>query len=210
MMFQHMFAEMNEMLDDIIKFYHVAQGAEKQDLAKKWHLLKTMSDGIIEEWLNFEEKMGAFRQSLADSEGKESYELPEMKCDAFVKGQGYYKLLMFTESLTKFRLALEEFPDSLVTRTYLAMCLMHLEQYEEAIPHFWRVLEDADNRRLRSIIYNALGCIEAHHGGRDKAKEYFKLAHYHDPSLAEPLANLEACMRSSGKLQYGNELTSLL
>lgn len=207
-MFQHMFAEMNEMLDDIIKFYPVAIGDQKQELARKWHLLKAMSDGIIEEWLNFEEKMAEFRQTWASLAG--SCEIPEMKCGAFVKGQGYYKLLMFRQALEQFRAVLDEFPDSAVARTYLAMCHMHLDECGEAVPHFWKVLEGTENKRLRSIIYNALGCIEAQRGVRTKAKEYFTLAHVHDPSLAEPLANLEACMHSSGKLKYGNELTSLL
>ncbi|WP_181873020.1 tetratricopeptide repeat protein [Fontibacillus phaseoli] len=210
MMFQHVFAEMNDMLDEIITLYPVAQGAQKQDLAKKWHLLKHMSDGMIEEWLNFEEKMGDFRQSWSNPDNAKNVELPEMDCDAFVKGQGYYKLLMFSQGMAQFKLALDQFPESLMARTYLAMCHMHLEQYGEAVPHFWRVLEGTGSKRLRSIIYNALGCIEAQKGIRAKAKEYFTLAHHHDPSLAEPLANLEACMRSSGKLQYGNELTSLL
>lgn len=209
-MFQHMFAEMNDMLDEIIKFYPVAQGVQKQEYAKKWHLLKAMSDGIIEEWLNFEEKMGEFRQSWANPDSGKSYELPEMHCDAFVKGQGYYKLMMFSQALPQFKLAVEEFPDSVVARTYLAMCHVHLDESAEAVPHFWRVLEGTATKRLRSIIYNALGCIEAQKGLPAKAKEYFTLAHHHDPSLAEPLANLEACMQSTGKLHYGNELTKLL
>ncbi|WP_334071548.1 MULTISPECIES: tetratricopeptide repeat protein [Paenibacillus] len=210
MMFQHMFAEMNEMLDEVIQFYPIAHGTQKQDLAKKWHLLQQMSDGIIEEWLSFEEKMGLLRQSSAGPQGDFAAKLPEMDCDAFVKGQGYYKLMMFPQALTHFKQALEQFPESPSARTYLAMCHLHMEETDEAIPHFWRVLEGTENKRLRSIIYNALGCIEAQRGGRAKAKEYFTLAHYHDPSLAEPLSNLEACMRSTGKLKYGNELTSLL
>lgn len=210
MMFQHVFAEMNDMLDEIVTLYPVAQGDQKQELAKKWHLLKHMSDGIIEEWLNFEEKMGDFRQSWASPDSGKSAQLPEMNCAAFIKGQGYYKLLMFSQALPQFEISLETYPESTVVRTYLAMCHMHLEQFGEAVAHFWKVLEGSGSKRLRSIIYNALGCIEARQGVRTKAKEYFTLAHYHDPSLPEPLANLEACMKSSGKLQYGNELTSLL
>ncbi|MNI80722.1 Tetratricopeptide repeat protein [compost metagenome] len=107
-------------------------------------------------------------------------------------------------------MVMELFPDSTLVRTFLGMCHMHMEKMSEAITHFWAVLEGTESRRVRSIVYNALGCIEANRGARHKAEEYFKLAHYHDPSLAEPLANLEACMKRSGKLQFGSELISLL
>ncbi|MNO28395.1 Tetratricopeptide repeat protein [compost metagenome] len=210
MIYQHMFAEMNEMLDEIARFYHIAQGDHKKKLMQQWNLLKHMSDGIIEEWLCFEEKMAYIRQNWKHADQSHAVELPEMQCGAFIKGQGYYKLLMFPQALGQFKLVMEEFPESVLSQTFLGMCHMQLEEMSEAVKHFWFVLEHAESRRMRSIVYNALGCIEANRGARDKAEEYFKLAHHHDPSLAEPLANLEACMQCSGKLQYGTELTSLL
>ncbi|WP_411002269.1 tetratricopeptide repeat protein [Paenibacillus sp. TH7-28] len=210
MMFQHVFAEMNEMLDDISRKYPLAQGVQKQELAQKWHLLKHMSDGIIEEWLCFEEKMAAMRQRWGNLETEEVLSLPEIESGPFIKGQGYYKLMMFTQALEQFEQVLKQYPGSVLGRTFLGMCHLHLEQSEEAARQFWLVLENAGNKRLRSIIYNALGCIEAQKGILAKAKEYFTLAHHSDPSLAEPLANLEACLNSTGKLYYGNELASLL
>ncbi|GGG05047.1 tetratricopeptide repeat protein [Paenibacillus aceti] len=209
MMFQHMFAEMNEMLDEISKFYPMAQGTQKQELTHKWNLLKNMSDGIIEEWLSFEEKMGSVRENWNEADAS-SYVLPEMKCDAYEKGEGYYKLLMFSKALEQFKIVVQGYPDSLVGRTYLAMCHLHLQQLSEAASHFTAVLERATSSRLRSIIYNALGCIEAQRGKRLKAKEYFALAHQSDPTLPEPLANLQACDHSSGKLKFGDELSPLM
>ncbi|WP_199925631.1 tetratricopeptide repeat protein [Paenibacillus bouchesdurhonensis] len=210
MMFQHVFAEMNEMLDEIARHYPIVQGAHKHELARKWRLLRQMSDSMIEEWLNFEEKMGVLRQSGINLEEKYELDYPEMSVEAFVKGQGYYKLLMFPQSLKQFQAVLEEYPESLIGRTYLAMCHLHLEQSDEAVDYFEEVLKAAANKRLRSIIYNALGCIEAKRGVRSKAREYFTLAYHSDPTLPEPLANWEACLHSTGKLQYGTQLTSLL
>lgn len=210
MLFQHVFAEMNDMLEEVASQYPLAQGAKKQELAQKWHLLKAMSDGIIEEWLNFEEKMGVLRQSWGNPEREYALELPEMKADSFVKGQGYYKLMMFPQAMEQFQELIQQFPESLLGRTYVAMCYLHMGESELAVPYFLKVLEGAANKRLRSIIYNALGCIEAQRGLRSKAKEYFTLAHHSDPTLPEPLANLEACNYSTGKLKYSNELTSLL
>ncbi|WP_227011789.1 tetratricopeptide repeat protein [Paenibacillus lutimineralis] len=209
MMFQHMFAEMNEMLDEISKFYPNAQGTQKQELTHKWNLLKHMSDEIIEEWLNFEEKMGTVRQNWNETEDA-NIVLPEMKCDAYEKGEGYYKLLMFSKALEQFQNVVHDYPDGLVGRTYLAMCHLHLQQLSEASSHFIAVLEKATNNRLRSIIYNALGCIEAQRGKRLKAKEYFALAHQSDPTLPEPLMNLQACDSSTGKLKFGDELSPLM
>ncbi|MNJ34876.1 photosystem I assembly protein Ycf3 [compost metagenome] len=210
MMFQHVFAEMNEMLDEITRHYPIAQGAHKHELTQKWHLLRHMSDSIIEEWLNFEEKMGALRQKGFCLEEKLDLDYPEMNAEAFVKGQGYYKLLMFQQSMAQFMDVLEQYPDSVIGRTYLAMCYLHMEESEEAVHYFEEVLRVAANKRLRSIIYNALGCIEAKRGARSKAREYFTLAYHSDPTLPEPLANWEACLHSTGKLQYGTQLTSLL
>nr|WP_068785412.1 tetratricopeptide repeat protein [Paenibacillus phocaensis] len=209
-MFQHVFAEMNEMLDEITRKYPLAGNAQKQELAKKWSLLQHMSDGIIEEWLCFEEKMGGLRHAFGSLESRELPDLPELEDPTFVKGQGYYKLLMFAQAVAQFERVIQQFPDSVLARTYLGMCHLHLEQSDKAAKHFWLVLEKAGNKRLRSVIYNALGCIEAQKGVYPKAKEYFKLAHHSDPSLPEPLANLEACTHSTGKLHYGPELTSLL
>lgn len=213
MIFQHMFAEMNELLDEVAMFYQVAQGEQKEKLVHQWNMLKHMSDGILEEWLLFEEKMGYIRQNwnptdTLTNEASHSVasEHPEWQCGAFVKGQGYYNLLMFPQALDQFKLVLEQFPKSILGRTFLGMCHLHLKEVSEAVPLFWAVLEGAESKRIRSIVYNALGCIEATRGGREKAAEYFKLAHHHDPSLAEPLANLKACMQSTGKLYYGNEL----
>lgn len=154
--------------------------------------------------------MGYLRHAFGSLASRETPDLPELDDPVFIKGQGYYKLLMFPQALSQFEQVMQQFPDSVLAQTYMGMCHLHLEQIDKAAKHFWLVLEKATNKRLRSIIYNALGCIEAQKGVFTKAKEYFKLAHHSDPSLPEPLANLEACTHSTGKLHYSPELTSLL
>lgn len=150
----------------------MAQGVHKQDLGHKWNLLKHMSDGIIEEWLCFEEKMGILRQNWGSPEESQELEPPDlvMKNDAFVKGQGYYKLLMYPQAMGQFEHVLEQFPNSFLTHAYLGMCHLHMGQHEAADSQFQQVLKGAANKRLRGIIYNALGCIEANRGVRVKAK----------------------------------------
>ncbi|MBE0343765.1 hypothetical protein E4V51_26980, partial [Paenibacillus sp. 28ISP30-2] len=89
-MFQHVFAEMNSMLDDIVKHYPSAQGSRRQELLQHWSLLRRMSDGIMDEWLAFEEKMVRLRAAGFSAEsGMSDAELPEKELPAFTRGQGY-------------------------------------------------------------------------------------------------------------------------
>nr|WP_209860457.1 hypothetical protein [Paenibacillus shirakamiensis] len=209
-MFQHVFAEMNEMLDDIARRYPIAEGVDKQELSQKWQTLKTMSDGIIEEWLSFEEKMSEIRKGWGLPESGAPAELPEMSSPDFIKGQGYYKLNMYPQAARHFKLSTEQFKDSLLAHIYLAMCHLNTEDFPEAGRHFQWVLPLTSNKRLRSIIYNALGCVEAKMSQMDRAQEYFTLAHHMDPSFPEPLANLNVCLQKRGCLQYGSQLASLM
>lgn len=210
MMFQHVFAEMNDMLEEIAQDFPIAKGTQKQELGKKWQMLKHMSDGIIEEWLSFEEKMSDVRKSWGVPDSDDVVELPEMKSGTFVKGQGYYKLMMYSHAAEQFKRTTEEFKDSLLARIYLAMSYLNLDDTREAGRHFQWVLPLTENKRLRSIIYNALGCIEAKMCQMDKAQDYFLLAHHIDPSFTEPLANLEVCKQNRGSLQFGSQLASLM
>lgn len=210
MMFQHVFAEMNEILDEIAQSYSSAKGAHKQELSQKWQLLKHMSDGIIEEWLCFEEKMGAIREGWGFPEVPYGMVLQETGCEAFIKGQGYYKLLMFEQAVDQFGEVTDQYPDSLMARIYLAMAYLQMSNEQQAAHNFEWILTLTDNKRLRSIIYNVLGCIEAKGNRMDRAQKYFSLAHQMDPSMPEPLANLEVCKLNQGQLQYGSQLSSLL
>ncbi|WP_246021654.1 tetratricopeptide repeat protein [Paenibacillus zeisoli] len=210
MMFQHVFAEMNHMLEEIAEMYPIAKGSQKQELGKKWQMLKAMSDGIIEEWLSFEERMSDVRKSWGLTDSVQQVELPEMKSGTFIKGQGYYKLKMYSHAAEQFKRTTEEFQDSLLARIYLAMSYLNMNDTREAGRHFQWVLPLTDNKRLRSIIYNALGCIEATHDHMDKAQEYFTLAHHIDPTFIEPLNNLDVCQQKRGSLQFGSQLASLM
>ncbi|MGM1046133.1 hypothetical protein SAMN05661091_3688 [Paenibacillus uliginis N3/975] len=209
-MFQHVFDEMNDMLDEIVKHYPSAHGPKKQALIHNWNMLKSMSEGIIDEWLRFEEKMAIFRESAASSPVFPPTESPEMQLDAFIRGQGYYKLLMFRPALAQFTVAAAIYPESLLIRLYTAMAHLHLGETVEASGYLLSILPLADDKRLQAMIYNALGCIQVINGRTDKARDYFTLAIQSDPTLPDPLINLEVCHKNRGELQYGSQLISLL
>ncbi|MWV44680.1 hypothetical protein GRF59_13760 [Paenibacillus sp. HJL G12] len=209
-MFQHVFAEMNHMLDEIMKHYPAAQESQKQQLIQKWNMLKTMSDGIIDEWLSFEEKMGEFRQHTEVPSTLFSEQTPEMEMNDFVRGQGYFRLLMYRQAAQQFSQVIRYYPDSLLSRMYLAMAHLYLEETQEANKHFEWILPLAKSQKLKAMIYNALGCIAVKNGNPGKAQEFFALAIQCDPTLPDPLMNLKVCQQKRGQLQYGSQLISLM
>lgn len=209
-MFQHVFAEMNNMLEEIVKHYPTAPEVQKHQLIQKWNLLKTMSDDIIEEWLSFEEKMGAFREHTALTPVFPQNESPETEMESFIRGQGYFKLLMFRQAAQQFSQVILQFPDSLLSRMYLAMAHLHLDETVEARQHFQWILPLSNHQKLRAMILNALGCIEVKQGNVIKAQEYFAVALQSDPTSPDPLINLQVCQQNRGQLQYGSQLISLI
>ncbi|WP_042162355.1 hypothetical protein [Paenibacillus gorillae] len=56
-MFQHLFDSMNEMLDQLICNYPNAVGAQKLQYDEQIQMLKQMSDSLVEQWIDFEEKL---------------------------------------------------------------------------------------------------------------------------------------------------------
>jgi tetratricopeptide (TPR) repeat protein len=63
-MFAHLFATMNDKLDEIKKLYPRVTGAKRDHLNKQLDVLKAMSDSIVEHWLLFEEKLADFYDDL--------------------------------------------------------------------------------------------------------------------------------------------------
>ncbi|NMI07080.1 tetratricopeptide repeat protein [Paenibacillus sp. SZ31] len=214
-MFQHVFAEMNDMLDEIIKSYPSAEGLNKQELQQKWNLLKRMSDGMLDEWLMFEEKMSQVREREMDKPASLEPEqeavtaLPELHLEYFSRGQGYFKLQMYPQAIMQFSQVVTDHPESALTRFYLALAYLNLEQMAEAGTHLQQIMYLKGSPRLKGLVCNALGCIQAKLANPEAACSLFAQALQYDPTLTEPLYNMEACRLNRGKLQYANQLTTL-
>lgn len=207
-MFQHVFAEMNSMLDDIVKHYPSAHGSRKQELLQHWSLLRKMSDRIMDEWLAFEEKMVCLRaagfsaeSSMSDTELSKQG-LPEKELPAYSRGQGYYRLLMYPEAIQQFEQVLQCFPESWHSCMYLGMSYFQLGDTAGAVHHFEQVLDLTEQRALKAVIYNALGCLMAKQADVKTAQKCFALAHQFDPAMPEPLHNMEACLSGIEMLRY--------
>jgi tetratricopeptide (TPR) repeat protein len=195
-MFKHIFATMNEVLDEIEKEYSGSGPEQKADLEEQLQVLKAMSDEFIESWLLFEEKLGKFYKNEDKSSEVLHEELLELDVTGkeeagFLRGQGYYKLFMYDQAVREFEDLVQKQPDFLLARIYLAMGYLRKGDYSEAYRHFKFLLPLTENTKMKAISYNAMGCIQVQNHNMEKAFEYFKKAYQEDPTCMEPLINLD-------------------
>lgn len=198
---------MHEMLDDLIIRYPHASGEEKSQLQEQWNMLKSLSDDIIESWLQFEDRMAFFRDVQTDQGPQKHEQDPLLQMVPFIKGQGYFKLHMYPQASEQLEEAISRYPDFVGARLFLAMSRMHMKEWGEAQRHFQLISAVAEDDKLRAIAYNALGCIQAVYAHLDQAQTYFRKAIDADPSFADPKRNLECCSQGIGQLlqlQFGS------
>jgi tetratricopeptide (TPR) repeat protein len=191
-MFKHLFATMNEILDDIMKDYPNMSGKDLEELEEQLQILKAMSDECIENWLLFEEKLGKYYGNSSagtnDLLHKELLDLdvPGKQSAEFIRGQGFYKLFMYDEAIKEFEVLVEFEPEFLLARIYLAMGYLRKGDYGEAHRHFQFLLPLTEDTKMKAISYNAMGCIQVQNQNLEKAFEYFQKAYTTDPSCMEP------------------------
>ncbi|QHW30151.1 hypothetical protein GZH47_04375 [Paenibacillus rhizovicinus] len=93
-MFKHVFATMQDILQDIIIHYPHANDTERKRLDEQLAKLKHFSDQFIEEWLQFEEKMADFRDLQQQHGGKPMSAIPDMQQQqAMAKAANYPKII---------------------------------------------------------------------------------------------------------------------
>jgi tetratricopeptide (TPR) repeat protein len=198
-MIRQWFATMNDLLDDLIQRYPHASGEEKNRLQQQWDMLKSLSDDIIESWLQFEDKMALYRNSQQEPAPPPAETYREL--GTFIKGQGYFKLHMFEHASVLLEEAIVAYPDFMGARIFLAMTRMHLKQWNDAQRHFQLIAATTEDRRLQAIAYNALGCIQAIYAHLEQAQYYFHKALESDPSFEDPKLNLESILQGKDQLQ---------
>jgi tetratricopeptide (TPR) repeat protein len=198
-MIRQWFATMNDKLDDLILRYPHASGEEKNRLQQQWDMLKTLSDDIIESWLQFEDKMALYRNLQQQPVHTDEPHSPLL--ESFVKGQGYFKLQMFKQASEQMEEAIALYPDFIGARIFLAMSRMHLKEWNEAQRHFQLIAAISEDCRLQAIAYNALGCIQAIYAHLEQAQCFFHKALEVDPAFGDPKLNLESVQKGKDQLQ---------
>lgn len=207
-MFRHMFAVMNEVLDDIIREYPAASPARRRHLDEQLEMLKGLGDMVMEEWLVFEEKWSRAKQQTSEANGGLPLMLPTDD-EHMAKGHGYFQLMMYNEAIREFELAVAKNPDALQARLLLALCHLENRNHAEAYRHFQFLLPLTEDGKIKAVTYNAMGCIQAVQSNMEKACELFRLAYESDPTLQEPLVNMAVCLNNKGSLQLGPGITGL-
>ena len=197
-MFAHLFATMNDKLDEIRRLYPSVSGARRDQLDRQLDTLKEMSDTIVEQWLLFEEKLADFldqsKTSTAPSlnanavskpasatersaakkeaaaataamptaeppslphDGQEEWSLSAEVAIQISKGQGYFKLHMFSHAATELEQAIAVAPDCQLARMFLAMTHMHLQQWNDAQRHFQILISLTNYAKWRAKIGRA-------------------------------------------------------
>ncbi|WP_028610570.1 tetratricopeptide repeat protein [Paenibacillus harenae] len=224
-MFQHMFASMNEMLDQIMGQYEKAGAQEKKQYEEQLNELKKVSDTFIEQWLEFEEKFADFKERQANPDLSEvpeimaspstdmklpviaavscnaaDLEIPDEAAEIISKGQGYYKLFMFRQAALQFQTVIVQSPECNLARLFLGMTHMHLQNWNEAQRHFQLLIALTDFPKWLAMGYNALGCIQAVHMNLAQAEQLFKKAYDVCPSFKDALNNLKSCQETPQQL----------
>ncbi|WP_155701919.1 tetratricopeptide repeat protein [Paenibacillus psychroresistens] len=205
---------MNEHLAEIAAHYGSATSQEKVNLDDQLAMLKKMSDEYMELWLSFEEKLAGFyvdhpasatsSAAALNHSKKASDQQPVAQTQmdpGFAKAQGFYKLYMFKHAVRELEILIKQQPDDLLARTYLAMGYLRLGEDGDAYPHFQMILPLTDNKQLKAISYNAMGCIQINKKNMQKAMEYFSLSHQLDPAcFMEPYSQVGANLHHQQRL----------
>ncbi|WP_166239450.1 tetratricopeptide repeat protein [Paenibacillus turpanensis] len=206
-MIKQLFATMHDALDQIIEEYPKADGEKKQELEDQLDVLKSMSDTFIEQWLLFEEKMGQLHQGTHHAQSaaglKEVSVEGQDGADHYQKGQGYFKLLMFEQAVKEFEQVVAGQPEFLPARLYLALGYMKLSEYAEASRHLQFIIPMSEDKRLKAVAFNAMGCIHFVQRNLEQATEYFENARSLDPTFQDPIRNLELCTQMAAGIPEG-------
>jgi len=116
------------------------------------------------------------------------------------KGQGYYKLFMFSHAAGFFQHAIAVAPECNLARLFLGMSQMHMQNWQEAQRQFQLLIVLSDFPKWLALGYNALGCIHAVHMNIAQAEKLFRKAYEVYPSFTDSLNNLKSCQETPGQL----------
>lgn len=223
-MFKYLFQSLNEKLNGILAKLPESYGTKQQEtLERELRELREISDGIIEEWLLFEEKLGkaakvqpavsasggaalhGFAPGAAHAANASALFEPDgpERSMQYQRGEGYFKLAMFAEAAREFGSVVRAYPECLQARFYLALCFLQNEKITDAQSELLALIALADDGKLKAAAYNALGCVQAMQGDVETACNSFRTSHALDPNYEDPIYNLKACQIDGGVLQLG-------
>lgn len=126
----------------------------------------------------------------------------ERAMQQFRIGQGYYNLWMFSDAMSQFLQVVDDEPDFVLARLYLALTYFQQEQWERAETEFQLVLETAPHPEFLRFCHHMLGCLFVRQKKDVKAVRHFSRALEMDVENSDTLFNLGACHYRLGSVQF--------
>jgi tetratricopeptide (TPR) repeat protein len=140
-MFHQWTETVKRALKEIEKRYPAGSPEERKRLRERFVQIKRACDNLLEAWADIEDRIVRLVHAYPElaEEGEElegEFELDEMVVRRFRQGQGFYRLNMFVEAEEAFREVVEEEPEFLLGRVYLALSHFQKGNTDEAYRHF--------------------------------------------------------------------------
>ncbi|MFY0543100.1 tetratricopeptide repeat protein [Brevibacillus sp. H7] len=216
MLIEEWFQTLRSKAETVEQKWQQATESEKLQLADQLIELRKLSDQVVDQWLQFEEKLSAvIRQiKLAEGQSVKQEKVPENVTSdeklgvyhhMFRKGEGFYHLRLYQDAKLCFADLLKESPDWESGRLYYAYSLLFCDEKEAAMREFRLLSMSASSPKVVGISYNAIGCILAEEEQWLEAAQAFKTALKIHPAQRDAQFNLALCLLKDGEAQEALE-----
>lgn len=197
-MFHQWIETVKGALKDIERQYPASPPSERNRLRERFLQIKKVCDGLLETWAEIEDQLIRLAREFPDltEEGEElegEFELDEMVVRRFRQGQGFYQLNMFVEAEQAFREVVEEEPEFLLGRTYLALSHFQEGKMDEAYRHFQLIASTTNHDVFIAFAHHMMGCIRLREGDERGAIRQFRRALSYRQNEGDVWFNLGAC-----------------
>ncbi|SDX19009.1 Tetratricopeptide (TPR) repeat [Marininema mesophilum] len=199
-MFHQWLEQMKQGLDEISQSYSEVPESDRSRMKKEFREIQSNCEDILEGWITLEEQvsilLNKYPELVTESKKEEAGEefwLDGQVVRSFRQGQGYYQLSMFSEAKPYFNRVVEEAPDFLLGRVYLALSHFQQQSWNEASREFQLVADTADHLRFVSFAHHMLGCIQVQREEDELAIRLFKRSLAIHPDNNDAWFNLGTC-----------------
>ncbi|MGD8189244.1 tetratricopeptide repeat protein [Brevibacillus ginsengisoli] len=231
MKFEEYFSSLLNQIDRIERDWETADGNRRMMLAGELREHRQISDQIVDQWIQYEEKLShlikkvkqstikAFEEEqimqshsqlftqapTTPSKWTKQEEAEETYQHLFRKGEGFYHLRLFEDAKSHFADLIQHYPDWEHGRLYYAYSLLFSGDTEAGIKEFRLLSRSASSPKVATISYNAIGSILAQTQQYLEASQAFQEALEIAPDHPESLYNLALCYLHTGDAQEAIE-----
>ncbi|SMO43309.1 tetratricopeptide repeat protein [Melghirimyces algeriensis] len=197
-MFRKWLQQTKKQLTDIERQYETAGDQERIQLRNTFRKLRRDLNELLDGWIDLEEQMTSLLNHCPDlgeseEELSEEFFLDSQAVRAFREGQGFYQLKMFAEARPYFQIVVQNEPEFLLGRLYLALSDFQEGKLMEAHREFQMVAETSDIPRFSAFAYHMLGCIHVRKGQDSQAIRQFEKSLSIEPDREDTLFNMATC-----------------